>query len=89
MRSGSFKADVVALQRVDKNPVRLQMTVAASGEISPQRMILIFCRKLISLNQQIENNLQFLKVKTSFVRQLDVLLELPRPAKRPHKPRSA
>ena len=85
----ALKADVIAFQLVNQNPIGPDMAITASSKISAQRMILILRRQLCALDQQIEHDLQFIQVMTSFAGEFDVSFELTSPTEGSHSPRSA
>lgn len=91
VRAGAFKADVrtVFRQRVNQNPIRLDVAVAAAGKISAQRMVFVFRRQRLAVNQQFQHGLELRHVLAALVRAFDIFLELAGAAERPHKPKSA
>ena len=85
------EADVrtVFRQRVNQNPIRLDVAVAAAGKISTQWMILVFRRQRLAVNQQFQHGLKLRHILTALVRAFDIFFELAGAAERPHKPKSA
>jgi len=91
MRAGAFQAEmrVVFRQRVNQQPIRFDMAITAAGEISTQRVILVWCWQFIAGNQQIEDGFELFQILAALVGEFDILLELRCAAECPHRPRSA
>ncbi len=76
-------------QRVDENPIRLDVAIPASHVIASQRMIQILRGQVMPGDDQINHRPELAQSLPAFFQPFDVLLELARPAECPHKPRSA
>ena len=91
MCASAFKPDMAAVlrERVDQNPVRFNMTVAAAGKVATQRMVLVLRWQWFTVNQKIEYGLKPGQILAAFSGQLDVFLELIGAAEGSHMPKSA
>jgi len=91
MRAGALETDVrvVLFQRVDENPIRLDVAVPASRVIASQRVIQILRRQITPCYEQLDHCLELAQRLSSFSQSFDVLLKLAGSAERPHMPRSS
>ena len=89
--ASAFKPDMAAVlrERVDQNPVRFNMTVAAAGKVATQRMVFVLRRQGLAVNQKIEDGFKSGQILAAFSGQLDVFLELIGAAEGSHMPKSA
>ena len=87
----AFKPDMVAVfhERVDQNPVRLNMTIAAARKVAPQGMVFVLRRQWFTVNQKIEDVFKSGQILAAFPGKLDVFLELVGAAEGSHMPKSA
>jgi hypothetical protein len=90
VRPGALKADVRVIfrERVNQNPIRFNVAIAAAGKISPQRMVLVSLRQSLAVNQEIEHHFEFRQILAPPGGKLDILLELAGPAYGSHNPKS-
>jgi hypothetical protein len=87
----AFKPDMAAVLRecVNQNPVRFHMTVAAAGEVAPQRMVFVLQRQWFTVYQKIEDGFKSGQILAAFSGKLDIFLELVGAAEGSHMPKSA
>ena len=57
MCTRAFKPDMAAVfrERVDQNPVRFNMAVAAARKVTAQRVVFVLRRQWFTVNQKIED----------------------------------
>jgi len=91
VRSRAFETDMrtVCCQRVNQNPIRRQMAIAAAGKMSAQGMVFVFRRQLAAFNQQVHDRPKFREFFAALAGTLDIFLELAGAAESSHKPKSA
>jgi hypothetical protein len=63
-------------ERINQHPVRLDMTVAAAGKVSAQRVILECRRQWLPVYQQFQHGLELLQILAALAGQFDILLKL-------------
>ena len=80
---------VLFCQRINKKPIRFEVTVAAAEEFATQRMIFKLRRQGFAVDQKIERGLEFRHVFATLFRALYILLELGRATEVSHSPISA
>ena len=91
VRARAFKPDMAAVlrERVDQNPVRFHMTVAAAGEVTAQRMVFVLRRQGFTVYQKIEDGSKSGQIFAASSGKLDILFELIGAAEGSHMPKSA
>lgn len=78
MRAGAFQPDMTAVfgERVNQEPVRFKVAVAAPGKIAAQWVILVFHRQFVAGNQQIEDGFELFQILATLIGEFDIPLEL-------------
>jgi hypothetical protein len=91
VRARAFKPDMAAVlrERVDQNPVRFNMTVAAAGKVAPQGMVFVLQWQWFTVYQKIEDGFKSGQILAASSGQLDIFLELIGAAEGSHMPKSA
>jgi hypothetical protein len=91
VRARAFKPDMTAVfhERVNQNPVRFNMTVAAARKVATQGMVFVLRRQWFTVNQKIEDGFKPGQILAAFSGKLDVFLELVGAAEGSHMPKSA
>lgn len=84
MAAGAGKDKVVALDLVEKQPVRLDVQIAPAAPVAGQRMVLQARRKRLGCNKQGQYVAQFRHVLAPLLRPAGVAAELPGMDRRPH-----
>ena len=91
VRSRAFKTNVgiVFCQRVNQNPIRLNMAIAAAGKVSTQRMILVLRWQSVAVNQQVNRGFKLCQILAPPSGEFNIFLEPAGSAESSHKPKSA
>lgn len=91
MGSSALKPDMVTFlsEGVDQKPVRFDVAVMTARKVAAQGVIPVVRRQFVTVNQQIEDGLEFVQILAAPARSSDIPLELSCPAEGPHKVRSA
>ena len=91
MRASAFQTEMFAIfgERINQQPVRFNVTIAAARKISAQRVILILQWQLIASNQQVKDGLELFQILATLASEFDILLKLRCATECPHSTRSA
>jgi hypothetical protein len=91
VRARAFKPDMAAVfhERVDQNPVRFNVTVAAAGKVATQGMVFVLQRQWFTVYQKIEDGFKSGQILAAFSGKFDIFLELIGAAEGSHMPKSA
>ena len=79
MRAGSLKNQIFAVQAINEQPVRFNMTVAMLFCVAGQLMVSVLGGQRFSLGKQFDDGAQFINIFVLFPGALVVFLELSRP----------
>lgn len=83
MAASSGQDEIVAVDLIEKQPVRLDVQIAPAMPVAGQGMILQARRKRFGGNEQAQHVAQFRHVHAPLLRPADVAAELPSMDRRP------
>ena len=84
MRSGANQMQVVAIDLVEKQPIRLYVTVAEMLPLAAERMVLVSWRQRISLHQKQNHLAQLCQILAALLCEFDITPELRSRYRVPH-----